>query len=119
MLIRLNLEFSPRPSVRPSVRSFVRSSVPDFLENRSLLFSETWQLVRTRKGGKNVPSAFLIIFTVFAILAKNSPKLAIWPAGTGWLELAGNIFFFVKNFDFFFKIEKETISGEKIHILPL
>ena len=46
-----NLEFSPRP--------FVRSSVPDFLKNRSLLFSETWQLVRTQKGGKNVPSAFL------------------------------------------------------------
>ena len=55
MLIRKNLEFSPRSFVR----SFVRSSVPDFLKNRSLLFSETWQLVRTQKGGKNVPSAFL------------------------------------------------------------
>ena len=46
-----------------------------FLENRSLLFSETLQLVRTQKGGKNVPSAFLIIFNVLAILAKNCPKL--------------------------------------------
>ena len=64
MLIRKNLEFSPRPFVTA------------FLEIHPLLFSETLQLVRTQKGGKNVPSAFLIIFTVLAILAKNCPKWA-------------------------------------------
>ena len=51
MLIRKNLEFSRRPSVRPFVRKY--------LEIRSLLFSVTLQLVRTQKGGKNVPIAFL------------------------------------------------------------
>ena len=54
MLIRKNLEFSPRSSVRPSVRASVRK----YLEIRSLLFSETLLLVRTQKGGKNVSSAF-------------------------------------------------------------
>ena len=66
MLIRKNLKFSPRPFVRPCVRKY--------LEIRSLLSSETLQLVRTQKRGKNVPSAFLIIFTVLAILAKICPK---------------------------------------------
>ena len=69
MLIRKNLEFSPHSSVRPFV--------PDFLKNRSLLFSETWQLVRTQKGGKNVPSAFLKKNPVSPIFAKNCPKLVI------------------------------------------
>jgi hypothetical protein len=50
------------------VRSSVRSLVTDFLEIRPLLFSETLQLVRTQKGGKNVPSAFLIIFIVLAVV---------------------------------------------------
>ena len=45
--IRKNLEFSPR--------SFVRK----YLEIRSLLFSEIWQLDRTCIGDKNVPSGFL------------------------------------------------------------
>ena len=76
MLIRKNLEFSPRPLVRTSVSPLVRSFVTAFLEILPLLFSETLQLVRTQKGGKNVPSAFLIIFTVLAILAKNCPILA-------------------------------------------
>ena len=71
-----------RPTGRWDLRShvcpFVRSSVTLFLGNRSLLFSETLQLVRACKQEKNVPSAFLIIFTVSAILAKNWPKLAFW-----------------------------------------
>jgi hypothetical protein len=68
MLIRKNLEFSPRSSIR--------SLVTDFLENRSLLFSETLQLVRAYKRDKNVPSAFLKKNLVSPILAKNCPKLA-------------------------------------------
>ena len=48
-VIRKNLEFS--------LRWFVRSMVA-FLENRSLLFSETFQLVRTRKSVTNIPSFF-------------------------------------------------------------
>ena len=50
MLIRENLEFSPRPFVRPS-RSFSKTV--------HYFFSGTLQLVRTCKGGKNVPSTFL------------------------------------------------------------
>ena len=68
MLIRKNLEFSPRPSVRPFVRKY--------LEIRSLLFSETLQLVRDCKGGKNFPSAFLKKNLVSPILAKNFQN---WP----------------------------------------
>ena len=49
-----------------------------FLGNRSLLFSETLQLVRACKHEKNVPRSFLIIFTVLAILTKKWSKLAIW-----------------------------------------
>ena len=60
---------------RPCVRPYMRTYVTLLLENRSLLFSETLQLVRACKREKNVPNAFLIIFTV---LAKNWPKLAIW-----------------------------------------
>ena len=58
------------------VRPSIRSSVTLFLGNRSLLFYETLQLVRACRCKKNVPSAFLKIFTVLAILAKNCPK---WP----------------------------------------
>ena len=54
MLIRKNLEFSPRPSVRSSVR---QQRV--FSESLHYFFSETLQLVRACKGRKNVPSAFL------------------------------------------------------------
>ena len=64
--------------VRASVRMFVRSFATLFLGNRSLLFSETLQLVKACRREKNAPSAFLIIFTVLAILAKNWSKLAIW-----------------------------------------
>ena len=56
-----------------AVRASVRLYVTLFHGNRSLLFSETLQLVRACRCEKNVPSAFLIIFTV---LAKNCPK---WP----------------------------------------
>ena len=48
-----------RPSVRPCVRTYVRTYVTRLLENCSLLFSETLQLVRTSKCDKNVPNAFL------------------------------------------------------------
>ena len=61
-------------SVRSYVLSFVRPS--RFLGNRSLLFSETLQLVRACRCEKNVPRALLIIFTILAILAKNCPT---WP----------------------------------------
>ena len=54
----------------------MRSLVTRFLGNRSLLFSETLELVRACKCEKNVPSAFFIILTVLAILAKNWSKLA-------------------------------------------
>ena len=66
-----------RPCVRPSVRPYVRTYVTLLLENRSLLFSETLQLVRACKCEKNVPSAFLKKNPVLPILAKNWPKLAI------------------------------------------
>ena len=56
--------------------AFVRPCVTLFLGNRSLLFYETLQLVRACRCEKNYPSAFLKIFIVLAILAKNSPK---WP----------------------------------------
>ena len=46
-------------------------------------------------------SAFLIIFSALAIFVKkNCPKLAIWPAGTGWLE------FFRQKFVFLFLFQK-------------
>ena len=68
------------------VRAYVRLCVTPFLGNRSLLFSEALQLVRAFKREQNVPSAFLIIFTVLAILAKNWSKLAIWLDMWGYVE---------------------------------
>ena len=61
---------------RSYVRPFVRSYVTLFLKNRSSDFSEILYEVRVQKVRKNVPSAFLIIFTILAILAKNCPKWA-------------------------------------------
>ena len=52
-------------SVRPFVRPYVRNA---FSRKPLITFSETLQLVRACRRKKNVPSAFLIIFTV---LAKN------------------------------------------------
>ena len=49
-----------------------------FSETAHYFFTKTLQLVRGCRREKNVPSAFLIIFTVLAILAKNWSKLAIW-----------------------------------------
>ena len=57
--------------VRPFVRSSVIPYATLFLGNRSLFFSETLQLVRACQREKNVPSVFLIIFAILAILAKN------------------------------------------------
>ena len=58
--------------VRSSVHLAVCSLVTQFLKNLSLLFSETFQLVRACKCEKNVPSAFLIIFTVIWLDVCNS-----------------------------------------------
>ena len=51
--------------LRSCVCLYVRTSARLILGNRSLLFSETLQLVRACKREKNVPSAFLIIFYRF------------------------------------------------------
>ena len=52
--------FSLRSHWRPKEsRLSIHLSVAQFLENHSLLFSETLQLVRACKRDKNVPSAFL------------------------------------------------------------
>ena len=61
--------------VRTYVHPFVRNA---FSRKLFIIFSETLELVRACKREKNVPSAFLIIFTVLAILAKNWSK---WPFG--------------------------------------
>ena len=67
-----------RPTGRWDLRSHVCSSVRSyatlFLGNRSLLFSETLQWVRACRCEKNVPSAFLIIFT-----CPKWPFLPKWP----------------------------------------
>ena len=63
-----NLIF-PKDS-RLCVRACVRLSITRLLENRSLLFSETLQLVRACKR-------FFEKIPVLPILAKNCPKLAI------------------------------------------
>ena len=61
--------------LRIRVRASICPYVTLLLENRSLLFSETLQLVRACKCEKNVPSAFLKKNPVSPILAKNCPKL--------------------------------------------
>ena len=68
----LRFDFWSLDEVVGALRIHVRSSVTRSLGNLSLLFSATSQLVRACKCEKNVPSAFLIIFTVLAIL------VAIW-----------------------------------------
>ena len=91
MSSRKNLEFSHR--------SFVRSFVPDFLKNRSLLFSETLQLVRACKCEKNFPSAVLKKIPVLPILAKNCPKLAKnCPKLAIWLDVCTEEFEEFDNF---------------------
>ena len=75
---------------------------------------------------KYIPSAFLIIFTVLAILAKKCPKLDFGVCHSACvmdLQYFSEKNFeqkFLKNFylDFFFKIEKK-IWATKIHILYL
>ena len=47
-----------RIHVRAYVRAYVRPYVTLLLENRSLLFSETLQLIRAFNSEKNVPNAF-------------------------------------------------------------
>ena len=75
-LVSRRSRWRPKDS-RPYVRPCVRPYVTLLLENRSLLFSETLQLVRACKCEKNVPSAFLKKIPVSPILAKNCPKLVI------------------------------------------
>ena len=91
LILRLSTNWSLRPQEsRMSVCSYVLLSVRDaFFGNRSLLFSETLQLVRACKREKNVTNIFLIIFT---FLAKNCPKLAIWLDAGFWQDagIAGN-----------------------------
>ena len=58
-----------RIHVRTYVHTYVRTCVTRLLENRSLLFSETFQLVKACKCEKNVPSAFL----------KKFPFCPFWP----------------------------------------
>ena len=72
-----NQSFWSLDEVVGDLRIHVRASITLLLENRSLLFSETLQLVRACKREKNVPSAFLKKIPVLPILAKNCPKLAI------------------------------------------
>ena len=59
-----------RSRVCPSIRTCVRLS-HFFSETVHFFFSETLQLVRACKREKNFPRAFLIIFTVLAILVKK------------------------------------------------
>ena len=70
----LKFTFGPKDS-RPSVRACVRKCVTRLLENRSLLFSETLQLVRAFKREKNVPSAFLKKIPVFAHFGQKLSKI--------------------------------------------
>ena len=72
------------------VHPCVRASVTLFLGNRSLLFSETLQLVRACRCEKNVSGAFLIIFTVLTVFDQNGP---FWPKMTkngGFLDFFEN-----------------------------
>ena len=62
-------------NLRIHVRTCVRACVTLLLENRSLLFSETLQLIRAFNSEKNVPIGFLKIFQK---IFENCPKLAIW-----------------------------------------
>ena len=64
-------------SLEPLGVAAVRSYVTLFLGNRSLVFSDTLQLVSACKCEKIVPRDFLKKIPDLPILAKNSPKLAI------------------------------------------
>ena len=76
-----------RIRVRASIRTCVRASVTLLLESHSLLFSETLQLVRACKGGKNVPSNFLRKNPVSPIFAKNCPKLLFFSSKCPKMEV--------------------------------
>ena len=67
-LVSRRSHWRPKDS-RPSVRPYVRLYVTLLLETRSLLFSETLQLVRACKCEKNVSIAFL----------KKIPFRPFWP----------------------------------------
>ena len=64
------------------IHTYIHYEIPNStpsVENKHFLsihFSETLHLVTACKCEKNVPRAYLIIFTVLAILAKNYPKWA-------------------------------------------
>ena len=62
-----------------SVRASVRPSDTLLLENRSLLFSETLQLVRACKCEKNFPRAFLKKFPFCPFWPKTVQIWSFWP----------------------------------------
>ena len=73
-LVSQRSHWRPKDSC-PSVRTYVPTSVTLLLENRSLLFSETLQLVRPCKCEKNVPSAFLKKNPGFAHFGQKLSKI--------------------------------------------
>ena len=64
---------------RPFVRPYVRACVTRLLENGSLFFSETLQLVRACKREKNVPSAFLKKIPFCPFWPKTVQNWPFWP----------------------------------------
>ena len=65
-----------------SLETLAVASVRPYLGNRSLLFFVKLQLVcettvRACKREKNVPSAFLIMFTVLAVFVKKLAKFGL------------------------------------------
>ena len=85
--------------VRACVRMYVCTYVTLLLENRSLLFSETLQLVRACKCEKNFPSAFLKKIPVSLIFPKNCPKWGILAQNAQkWRFFA----FFLESLHYFF-----------------
>ena len=92
----------------------VRPCILKYLEIRSSLFSETLQLVRTQKGGKKFPSAFLKKNLVSPILAKN--RVATFLENLGNLENTWNFKMTLENLE---NLENEAKILEKLGNLIL
>ena len=108
-LVSRRSRWRPKDS-RPSVHASVRMYVTLLLETRSLLFSETLQLVRACKCEKNVPSAFLKKIPVLPILAKNCPKLAILAQNAQkWRFFA----YFSESLHYFFSVTLQLVWDPK------
>ena len=82
-LVSRRSRWRPKDS-RSSVHTSVCPSVARLLENHSLLFSETFQLVRACKRDKNFPSAFLKKFPFCPFWPKTVQN---WPFG--WMCAMG------------------------------